>query len=179
MPRIFIAAFLPENIKNDIAAIIEDCKHNFHGVRWEKSSKIHITLKFIGSVDDITCKEVLDRVKNIAKRAVPVTLNLSHLDAFPDFRRPNVIVLRLKNSQGLLDLNNLLEGQLAGLGIKIEERLFIPHITIGRVKKKFGIKDKPIKISKKEFIINSIGVVESVLKKEGSEYINLGVYKLT
>ena len=179
MPRIFIAAFLPETIKKDISAIIEDCKHTFHGVKWEKVSKIHITLKFIGSVDEKTCKEVLKRVNDIADREGPINLNLSHLDAFPDFRRPGVIVLRLDNGQGLVDLNNILESGLSGLGLKREKRVFIPHVTIGRVKGGFGIKGDAVKINKKEFNINSIGVVESELKKGGSEYINLGVYKLT
>ena len=179
MPRIFVAALLPDNIKKEISRILLNGDESFSGVRWEKAEKIHITLKFVGSVKNKTKDDILCKVKNIAKNTHPITLCFSHIDAFPDFRRPRVLVLRLSNSKDLHDLFTLIEDELFYVEIEKEERNFIPHITIGRIKKGLGIKEKTLKIDKKEFLIDHIAVVKSELKKEGSEYINLGVYKLS
>ncbi len=179
MPRIFVAALLPDNIKKEISRILLNADESFSGVRWEKAEKIHITLKFVGSVKNKTKDDILRKVRNIAKNTQPITLCFSHIDAFPDFRRPRVLVLRLSNSKDLHDLFTLIEDDLFDMEIEKEERNFIPHITIGRIKKGLGIKEKTLKIDKKEFLIDHIAVVKSELKKEGSEYINLGVYKLS
>lgn len=179
MPRIFVAALLPDHIKGEISRVLLNADESFAGVRWEKAEKIHITLKFMGSVNGKTKDDILCKVKNIVKNTQPITLRISHIEAFPDFRRPRILVLRLSKSNDLKDLFTSIETELFEVGIEKEERNFIPHITIGRIKKGFGIKEKTIKIDKKEFVIDQIAVVKSELKREGSEYINLGVYKLS
>ena len=179
MPRIFIAAVLPDAIKKDISHIIKKAGENFSGIRWEKPGKIHVTLKFIGSINDKTRDDILGIVKKIAVKTRTIKVSFSHIDAFPDFRKPRVLVLRLNKSQQLQDLYSIIEDELADLGIKKEERNFIPHITIGRIGKGFKVRDKGIKIESKEFNIMNIAVIKSELKKDGSNYINLGVYKLS
>ena len=179
MPRIFIAALLPEDIKNEISVIIEDAGNCFNGVKWEKADKIHITLNFIGSVDSITSEEVLKRLNGIIPQSGPITLTFSHIDAFPDFKRPRVLVIRLNHSEELLSIKAKIDEDLSVLGIESERRGFRPHITIGRVKKGFRQTGKAVKIDKNVFQINSIALVKSELRKEGSEYNNLGVYKLS
>jgi 2'-5' RNA ligase len=179
LPRIFIAALLPDHIRREISRVLKNADESFSGVRWEKAEKIHITLKFVGSVKNKTKDDILWKVKNIAKNTQPITICFSHIDAFPDFRRPRVLVLRLSNSKDLHDLFTSIEDNFFEMEIEKEERNFIPHITIGRIKKGFRIKEKALKIEKKDFVIDHIAVVQSELKKEGSEYINLGVYKLS
>lgn len=170
---------MPDNAKKDISRVLTDGNSSFRGVRWEKEDKIHITLKFIGGIEDKAVKDVLDRVKYIASKTPPLKVKFSHIDAFPDFRRPRVLVLRLENNKEFQDLNSILEDELSSLGIKKEERKFIPHITIGRINKNFRAMDKTPELRINDFIIRDIGLIKSELRKEGSEYINLGVYKLS
>jgi len=179
LPRIFLAALLPDHIKKYINRVLLNADESFSGVRWEKSKKIHLTLKFVGSVNDKTKDDILSKVNNIAKNTQSMSLRFSHIDAFPDLIRPRVIVLRMGNSNELDDFVTSIEHELFEIGIEKEKRKFTPHITIGRIKKRFRIKEKALKIDKKEFVIDQITVVKSELKKEGSEYINLGVYKLS
>ena len=179
MPRIFIAAFLPEDIQRKISKLLLNADESFSGVRWEKPDKIHITLKFIGSVEDKTKDEILGRIKIISKRIQPITLRFSHIDAFPNFRKPRVLVLRLSKSKDLIDIFRLIEDELLELGIEKEERNFIPHVTLGRINKVFRVKEKKLKLPKNEFVVEQIAVVNSKLKREGSEYNNLGVYNLS
>lgn len=179
MPRIFIAAVLPDKIKRDISQIIKNAGKSFSGIRWEKPGKIHVTLKFPGTINDKTVDDILGRVKKIAVKTRTIKVSFSHIDAFPDFRNPRVLVLRLSKSNELRDLHSTIDDELSALGIKKEQRDFIPHITIGRIQKGFRVLDKGIKIERSEFNILNIAVIKSELKKEGSEYINLGVYKLS
>ena len=170
---------MPGNIKKDISRILTNGDNSFHGVKWEKEEKLHITLKFIGSINDKLAKEVLGRVKSIASRTPPLNVKFSHIDAFPDFRRPRVLVLRLKDSKEFQKLNTVLEDELSDLGIKREERKFVPHITIGRINKKFRALDKTLELNINDFIIKDIGLIKSNFSKDGSKYINLGVYNLS
>lgn len=179
MPRLFIAALLPENVKKEISQIIREADNCFYGVKWESAEKIHITLKFIGNVRDEITGEIRRIVKNSAGRSNSIPLLFSHIDAFPDFRNPRVIVLRLANSKELQDLNGVIEDEMTDIGIEMDKRKFTPHITIGRVKSGFKIKDKVLKILNINFLVDHIAVVKSERGKGGSKYINLGVYKLS
>ncbi len=179
MPRLFIAALLPENIKREISQIVREADDCFYGVKWERVEQIHITLKFIGNVKDEITGKIRGIVKNAAGRFTPIPLLFSHIDAFPDFRNPRVIVLRLAISKELRDLNGEIEDELTGIGIERDKRNFTPHITIGRVKSGFKIKDKVLKSGNIEFLVDHIAVVKSEPGKGGSKYINLGVYKLS
>ena len=179
MPRIFIAALLPEDIKNEISSIVEDAGSCISGVKWEKADKIHITLNFIGNVDSLTSEKVFNRLNDIIPESGPISLTFSHIDAFPDFKRPRVMVIRLKHSEELLSLKEKIDEELSVLGIESETRTFKPHITIGRVKKGFRQTGKAVKIGKNVFQVSSIALVKSELRKEGAEYNNLGVYKLS
>ncbi len=95
---------MPDAIKKDISHIIKKASENFSGIRWEKPGKIHVTPKFIGSINDKTRDDILGIVKKIAVKTRTIKVSFSHIDAFPDFRKPRVLVLRLNKSQQLQDL---------------------------------------------------------------------------
>ena len=118
-------------------------------------------------------------LSNIVKEFSPFSLKYLNIDAFPDFKRPRVIVLKLAKSPKLGELKRLIENGLGKLGIESDAREFIPHITIGRVKKGFGIRETAAKFTGDSFLVENIALVSSKLGKGGSEYINLGVYKLS
>lgn len=152
---------------------------SFEGVKWEKSNKIHITLKFLGSVSEETANETGRVLNPIIKGFCPITLEYLQLDAFPDFKRPRVIVLKLARNGQLEKLKQLIEFELFRIGIESDKREFLPHITIGRVKKGFKVIEPVSKFRGNKFTVENIALVESKLGKTGSEYVNLGVYKLS
>ncbi|MCH8013301.1 MAG: RNA 2',3'-cyclic phosphodiesterase, partial [Candidatus Dadabacteria bacterium] len=78
---------------------------------------------------------------------------------------------------GLSKLQNELEQELSGLGFKEENRRFIPHITVGRVKKRIHIKES-LPITQSIFDITQIGLIKSELRPEGSVYTSLKLFKL-
>ena len=104
------------------------------GVKWEKSEKIHITLKFIGNMESGLLPELKDVLYNATRTFKAIPLSIKKFSALPDFRRPRVLVLELNESDELSTLNNLIQDNASELGIAKEKRKFLPHITIGRVK---------------------------------------------
>jgi len=83
----------------------------------------------------------------------------------------------LSNNTQLAKLAYELGEQLADLGFEKENRKFVPHITLGRVKKKINI-EEPLPITKSIFDINEIGLIKSELRPSGSVYTPLKLFKL-
>ncbi|PWG74761.1 hypothetical protein DF186_16205, partial [Enterococcus hirae] len=71
---------------------------------------------------------------------------ITGLNAFPNFKNPGVLVLRLSNSEKFENLYTKVNETCSTVTeTEFETRRFIPHITIGRVKNKFRMKDDPEK----------------------------------
>ena len=94
---------------------------------------IHLTLKFLGEVDE----GLLDEVKRIVSSLTfePFRMTISETGVFPNLRRPRVIWAGV--SEGVDELAAIfrkIEEGFVGLGFKREGRRFNPHITIARVR---------------------------------------------
>ena len=98
-----------------------------------EQENIHLTLKFLGDVDD----GLLDEVKRVVGSLSfePFRMALAETGAFPNLRRPKVLWAGV--SEGVDELSAIfgeLEAGFVGLGFKREGRRFSPHITIARVR---------------------------------------------
>ena len=128
MYRLFIAIDLPEQVKEAVAAIAGDLP----GARRVPREQIHLTLRFIGEVDEgmfLAIKGVLSAV-----RSAPFSLTLKGVGHFPPGRHPRVLWVGMEESEPLRELQKMVELALIGAGVAAEERGFSPHITIARLK---------------------------------------------
>ncbi len=94
---------------------------------------IHLTLKFLGDVDE----GLLDEVKRVVAglNFEPFRMALAETGAFPNRRRPRVIWAGVSGGvEELAAIFRELEAGFVGRGVKREGRRFSPHITIGRVR---------------------------------------------
>jgi RNA 2',3'-cyclic 3'-phosphodiesterase len=133
--RAFIAIELPQNIKDNISRLQAELKASGADVKWVAPSHIHLTLKFLGDIDDRTKDAVRGLLNEIASHTPPFIIKLGGLGAFPDFRLPRIIWVGL--SQGHDQAKTIvhqLENSLGQYGIDQETRPFSSHITIGRVR---------------------------------------------
>ncbi len=111
-------------------------------VTWTAPESYHLTLKFLGNVDEDTLGAMVTQVQTQLRssQVAPLQLELAGLGAFPDPLRPQVLFVEAHGNPGhgasaeLQALHELLDGGLAPLGFAREERPFIPHLTIGRVR---------------------------------------------
>lgn len=103
------------------------------GVAWVGADNLHITLKFLGGVEDTRLPDVADAVgAAVDVRAFDVEVR--GLGAFPTPIRPRVIWAGAADGPGFAELAADVDRALVVLGFPPEERGFTPHVTLGRVR---------------------------------------------
>jgi 2'-5' RNA ligase len=137
--RTFIAIEVPEEIKTAIAALQDDLRRARAEVSWTKPENIHLTLKFLGEIDEQLVSQVAQACLEAAQNAAPFTLSLSGTGVFPNARQPRVLWAGLSDEdEQARRLQSQLDERLAALGFEREARAFHPHLTIGRIKSPKG-----------------------------------------
>lgn len=176
--RIFVAALLPEEIKIRIDDYIRTLKPLCGGVRWEKREKLHVTLKFLGEVEESMAGKVSSVIQGLVVNHSPFEMDVVQFGGFPSLRNPRVLFVGLSENEGLRELQQKIEDELETLGFERERRKFTPHVTIGRVRSRLRIREPLPLPEKSPFIINEIGVINSKLGREGSIYTPLTLFRL-
>jgi len=133
--RAFIAIGLPKEIKKSLADLQENLKTSGSDVKWVLPENIHLTLKFLGEIDDEEINQINPVLDDIAKDKKAFSISLSSLGAFPKISSPRVIWVGIKDGENQVqEIAQGLEQRLAKIGIPRETREFSTHITIGRVR---------------------------------------------
>jgi 2'-5' RNA ligase len=157
-------------------------------VRWVASDSIHITLKFLGDVAADQMPTLQRAITDACQGTPPFALTLAHLGAFPNTRRPNVIWIGVTGQiEMATQLAQKIEAACATLGFPREARPFMPHLTLGRVKKDAPASERAtigamIDGAKIETLgelrVDHISVMKSDLRPSGSIYTRLHVIEL-
>lgn len=132
--RVFLAipldGFFPE-----IEGVLRPLRREIPGVRWVDARQVHLTLHFFGPVPVKEIELIHLFSKKVAALFSPLRLSLHRLGAFPSLEKPSIVWLGVAEQSGrLLSLQKAIAGEARTLGFKTEERPFLPHATIGRVK---------------------------------------------
>lgn len=169
--RLFIGIDLPVQVKEAIAKAKVNLEPYIKG-RWIAPENLHLTLKFIGSVDAEKVELISEKVAKAAVSFSAFTVKTTNFGFFPNSKRARIFWLGLTN-QHLTDLAKVLENNLAELGYQPEKRPFQPHITLVRFKQPQKLapdieqKLPQLNIS---FTINELILFSSQLKPTGAEY---------
>ena len=135
--RVFLAIPLHEIFRQEIENILRPLRREISGVRWAESRQVHLTLHFFGPVPKKEIELIHLFSKKVASLFSPFKLNMARIGGFPSLERPDIVWLGVEEPTGrLLSLQKAIQGEVRTLGFKNEARLFQPHVTIGRVKRK-------------------------------------------
>jgi len=177
--RIFIAINLPKDIKKKLAGYKERWPEL--PIKWTKENNVHITLAFLGYIADEELINICEAVKEAAFKHSSFSVNLFKICYGPTDKKPPRMVWAIgEKSEEFASLKEDLDKSLA----ISEKRQFSPHVTLGRIRKwewqRIEPEERPevdeeIDLS---FSVNSIEVMESVLKRGGPEYTILESYNL-
>jgi len=137
--RAFIAMDLDSKIKRSIQNIQEQLCQASCDINWVKPENVHLTLKFLGNIQEDKIPEIIQKLISLTGRFPPISSQLTHLGMFPDTTRPKVLWIGLTQEQTFQDLAAYIEQDLLSLGFLPENKKFHPHITIGRLKSTKGI----------------------------------------
>jgi 2'-5' RNA ligase len=177
LTRAFIAIEFPDEVVKEVARVQELLgKVKFTGKLTELEN-LHLTLKFLGEIDDRKLEIVKEKLKNINFEAMK--LKLGAIGTFSVRGKPAIVWIKIEG-KAIYGLQKAIDEVLA-LNFKMEER-FMGHLTIARVKyardkKGFlehvgGIAVKPIGFECGEFKLK-----KSTLDAIGPRYEDLEVYK--
>ena len=134
MIRSFVALLLPDDLRDRIAATIDDLRPLATPVAWVPPANLHVTLQFLGRQPEERLEEAVAALEEVGSRSAPIDLALHGIGAFPGLERPRILWIGV--AEGALRARALqaqVADALAGRGFPREERAWHPHLTIGRV----------------------------------------------
>ena len=169
--RLFLAIDIPGSIQDQVAPLA--CPE-LEQVRWTTSHQLHITLVFLGDQPPHRLEEIIEAIAEV--QFTPFNLTLERIGHF----RSGIIWLGVEENEQLLRLQKSLSHKIRGLGIKLEQRKFIPHLTLGRCKKLTPeiletVAGKGVGF-KTGFEVEAFQLKSSVLKVDGAEYATEGEF---
>ncbi|WP_442507313.1 RNA 2',3'-cyclic phosphodiesterase [Novipirellula sp. SH528] len=177
--RSFIAIPLSPQVGRTAARLIEALSESGDGIRWVPKDNLHLTLKFLGEVDNVEVPQVCKIIRNVTKDFEPFDLDFAGAGAFPNLDRPRVLCVHIDDpTDSLSRIVARLEKELAEIGFKPEPRDYVPHLTLGRTKggsrRASGDVIERVKAhaEKKlgEMNVDTVELIASFLEKQGPSY---------
>lgn len=181
MIRTFIAVLLGEKMHKEVLRVSELLKGRVIGAKWVEPQNIHITLRFLGDVDERDMGKVLDIARDVAKVSKPIGISLGRIGAFPTERRARVLWIGLSSGGDELGLlSGRLNRELLKGGFGAPDRDFSPHITIARLRRPTDISGaiSGIDVEEVDSVVDEIIVMRSDLKSTGPVYSPIGRFGL-
>ncbi len=133
--RAFIALPLPETTLRTIGKLQQELATALPGVRWVKPETIHLTLAFLGDIAEDSLEKLGTSMLSIGSLQTPVMATFSGVGAFPSRSRPRVVWLGVNGENTLSQLHGAVKTKLDILQLSIDNRPFVPHLTLGRIRK--------------------------------------------
>ena len=187
--RSFIAIQLPEEVREGLARLRKELERDEHKfVKWVAPGGIHLTLKFLGNIPSKRVAEITEAIAEAAQGISPFHLEISCLGAFPSLRQARVFWVGIGGEvEKLSRLQQNIDSALAVLGFAKEERSFVPHLTLARLRpgasplerRSFGeLVDSTIFEDKYHIEVEAVSLMRSQLTPAGAVYTCLSVVGL-
>ena len=177
--RTFIAIEIPPEINSALMDLQTELRRAGADVSWTKPENLHLTLNFLGEVDEKRIVEVERACVSSAAEFQPFTLSLNDTGVFPNARQPRVLWAGLSGEvENVIAIRNRIEEKLALIGFKREEKRFNPHLTVGRLKSNKKAREllalaEAYRLPPLSFVVTEIVLMKSELHPAGAEYTRL------
>ena len=185
MIRAFIAIDVPQDVKNHLGSVSDALGSLDLDARLAPVSSIHLTLRFLGNVEESRVSGLGDAILRCARQVPPFPLAVRNLGAFPTRKRPRIVWAGVTGDGGLERLHRVLGLELQKLGFDRERKKFRPHLTLLRLKSsrnrkrlsrfldQEGDRTRPV-----PFCVRQIHLYESRLHSRGARHLKLATAEL-
>jgi len=182
--RCFAAIEIPEKIQALLVDVQKAFRPKIERASWTKHGNFHLTLKFLGEVENRNVDEIGAALQRIAISQNPFSIEIGGIGAFPNLERPRVLWVGLK--QGAVPtkkLANAISLELAELGYPKDTR-FHPHFTLARFKNRVNL--KPLinlftnfeVLDRTSLIVEKVTLVKSELQPSGAVYTPIKICEI-
>jgi RNA 2',3'-cyclic 3'-phosphodiesterase len=133
--RLFVAIALPPEAASELDEVVAPVRPSWPELRWTGVDAWHLTLAFLGEVDEVVTSRLAHRMHNAARRHTPLSLSLAGAGAFPGAERARVLWTGIQGDLG--GLRRLADSVAAGArkaGAPPADgrRGYQPHLTLAR-----------------------------------------------
>jgi 2'-5' RNA ligase len=132
--RCFLALPTTQEVRDAISSLIASYQSVPSDVKWQDVTKLHITLKFLGSVEQQIVAGISEQLADVARYHSAFDIVYEGTGAFPSLHRPNIFWVGTRSNEAMTHLYRDVEVVAQKFGFASEDRPFKPHLTIGRVK---------------------------------------------
>ena len=184
--RTFVAIDPGKAVRDRLVALQEALARGGAEVKWVEHDNLHVTLLFLGEVNDTDVPAVCGVVAEEAGKLGAFALSVEGAGCFPHARRPRIVWAGLQQGrQEVCVLHDALEPPLLELGCyRREERKYTPHITLGRVRNERASAALAVSLARHtgwmagETMVREVHVLSSELTPHGPIYTVLSRAKL-
>lgn len=195
MIRAFLAVELSQELRDKVGALQQELKRRVESeikpdvrISWVQPAKIHLTIKFLGDMDEQVIDPLLGAIEQAIVSQPSVIVPLERLGAFPRPQNPRVLWVgpsenweRGTEGKRVTDLHGAIEQACEGLSFLRETKPFSPHLTLARIKAGehqvgvalaiSGVLDRPLSLG--SLAVESVVLMRSELNPTGSVYTKL------
>ena len=195
MIRAFLAVELSHELRAELTIVEQALMQRLEPeiqrdmrIRWAQPGSIHLTMKFLGDMDDQVIDPLLVEVEQAIGSRSAVTVPLERLGAFPRPQSPRVLWVgpsesweRGVEAERVAEIHGAIEQACENVRFLREAKPFSPHLTVARIKAgerhmgialaKSGLLDQPLSL--RSLVVGSVVLMKSELKPTGSVYTKL------
>jgi len=178
--RSFIAIELDERVRRGLARLEGELKESGAAVRWVEPANLHVTVKFLGQVEEADLPRVCGIMDEAVAGVAPFRVSVAGAGSFPPARRPRVVWVGARADGDQLEvIHRRLEAGLQEVGVAPERRRFVAHVTLGRVRSSRGVDRLAEDIARsadRDFgavTAEALTLFESKLTRTGPTYVTL------
>ncbi len=183
--RSFIAIEVPDNIKTAIEELSGRLRASGTKASWVKPDNIHLTLRFLGSIEERRVNLISERLNIEYRDVAPFTLRVSGVRTFPNVHKPSVVWVGLEPAEGPLAVTQeIAETAAIATGFPRETKPFRAHMTVARIRNKLKLGnliealESEKDFSTEPFTVDTVALFSSDLTRNGSIYTKLGEFQL-
>jgi RNA 2',3'-cyclic 3'-phosphodiesterase len=184
MTRTFIALELDESLHRYLGETTRRMAQELPGLRWVAPEGIHLTLAFLGELNDEQLAEALRATERAAREVSPFEYRLARPGLFGSPKQPRVIWIGIDEPSGNLQLlHRQLSLELVQHGFEVDTRPYSPHLTLARIKGPLKqeeqqrlqqlLSDRDPRPYSPTYRVSHLSVIKSELMRTGSRYSSL------
>ncbi len=173
--RVFIAYSLPKKFKEQLAGFQYRLQRRAISLKAYPTQNLHLTTAFLGEIPNETKNPLIKIVKTVNQKTKEMSLKTTSFSGFPRPERAGTLILKVggQDIKKLKKARGFLQQLLKRGGFWVDQKSFVPHITLGRVKRPLNLEQLKVEAPGLKFSLDKMHVFKSTLTDSGPIYQQL------